>query len=193
MCNPVLAGALATTGGVAMQNNQANAAQKYRNQARQANSERQRMLEQEARGGINEVIAALARPNVNAGVRNTANKMTSNYNQATTPRPAANASAGAPAIIADIAAAVAGQRQAAQMVRNEKLANLNSFTDYLNTTIKPQMADSASNTQMLGSFMQGNNVPLQAELEAANTRGNSPLAQLLIGGGQVATGYGLKK
>ena len=125
-------------------------------------------------------------------MKNSASNMQNSYDAATAMRPAA-AMGGGPALIADVANATAQRQMAKQAAYNSKLADLNSFSDYLGTTIRPKTMDSASNTQMLGGFMQGNNVPLNAELEAANARANSPMAQLLIGGGQLSTGYGLKK
>ena len=196
MCNPMLASMAATAGGVALQSNNANKAAKQRAMYQKQNSERQRILEEDARAGQTALVEALGRANVTGAMQTGANNMQTQYNSATA-APVARApiarTRGAPALIADTANATAQRRSAQQAAYNGKLANLNSFADYLNTTIKPQTMDSASNTQMLGGFMQGNNVPLQAELEAANARANSPLAQLLIGGGQVGMGYNLKK
>ena len=196
MCNPMLASMAATAGGVALQSNNANKAAKQRAMYQKQNSERQRILEEDARAGQTALVEALGRANVTGAMQTGANNMQSQYNSATA-APVARAPMaqlrGAPALVTDTANAVAQQRSAQQAAYNGKLANLNSFADYLNTTIKPKTMDSASNTQMLGGFMQGNNVPLQAELEAANARANSPLAQLLIGGGQVGMGYNLKK
>ena len=176
-----------------MQNNNANKAAKMRAGYQTQNSERQRMLEEEARSGQGALLEALSRATVQGGMKRSANNMQNSYDAATTAPPAAAQNGGGPALIADVANATAQRQVAKQAAYNSKLADLNSFSDYLGTTIKPKTMDSASNTQMLGGFMQGNNVPLSAELEAANARANSPMAQLLIGGGQLSTGYGLKK
>ena len=55
------------------------------------------------------------------------------------------------------------------------------------------MNDSAAVGQMMGNFMKGNDSVLQLELENANQKAYSPMAQLLSTGGQVGTNYGLYK
>ena len=192
----MLASMAATAGGVAMQSNNANKAAQQRAMYQKQNSERQRLLEEDARGGQTALVEALNRANVTGAMQTGANNIQTAYDSATAApvvRSPMAQTRGAPSLIADTANAMAQRRNAGEAAYNKKLANLNSFADYLNTTIKPETMDSASNTQMLGGFMQGNNVPLRAELEAANARANSPLAQLLIGGGQVGMGYNLKK
>ena len=73
-----------------------------------------------------------------------------------------------------------------------KLANLKNVGQYLRGTIDPMLTDSASQIAMNGNFMRGNSSVLGSELEAANQKAYSPMAQLLTGGGQVGMGYGLK-
>ena len=98
---------------------------------------------------------------------------------------------GVPDIVADTQAQEFAAADAFNSQQNQALANLNSFGQYLKETINPALTSSAADTALMGNFMRGNSSVLQSELEAANDKAYSPMAQLLTGAGRTMTGYGL--
>jgi hypothetical protein len=195
MCNPALAiGAAAQVGGLMLQQQAARKAQSARGAALGANTERNTALETEARGAMDSSADEFNRGNFDAGTGAETSRLAGMYDNATSNNvlPTASSS-GAPAIVADTNAAKLAEAEAYGKDLNQKLANLNSFGSYLANTISPKMNDSAAVGQMMGNFMKGNDSVLQLELENANQKAYSPMAQLLTTGGQVGTNYGLYK
>ena len=98
---------------------------------------------------------------------------------------------GVPQIVADTQAEEFAAADAYNAQQNQALANLNSFGQYLKETINPALSQSAADTALMGNFYEGNSAVLQSELQAANDKAYSPMAQLLTGAGRTATSYGL--
>ena len=76
--------------------------------------------------------------------------------------------------------------------QNKAMGKVMSLADHLNNKIQPQLNNSAITAQLMGNFMKGSASALDAELNAANQKAYSPLAQILGEGGKTATAYGLK-
>ena len=105
--------------------------------------------------------------------------------------PNTSAAAGAPAIVQSENDLRMAQAAATKLDLDKGLADLNSVSNYLTTTVNPQLNNSRATTGMTGGFMRGNASVLGTELEAANALANNQLAQLMLAGGQTAMGYGL--
>jgi hypothetical protein len=100
---------------------------------------------------------------------------------------------GVPSIIANAVMTEQANAAAKAASQRAKLAKLNSFSDYLSSTLTPALSSSAMDTQTQGAFMQGSANVLGSELNAANAKAYNPLAQALQLGGQTAVGYGMMK
>jgi len=179
--------------GTALQMRAEKRAQNARNAAVDANIARNRNLEQEAALAIGKSRDEFDRTeSFDPGVENAATELASQYNANTKPMPVNVASkAGVPQIVADTQAQEFAAADAYNAQQNEALANLNSFGQYLKETINPALTQSAADTALMGNFMRGNSSVLQSELQAANDKAYSPMAQLLTGAGRTATSYGL--
>lgn len=192
--SPSLIAGIAMQGlGTLLQMRAARNAENARAAAVSANADRNRRLENEAAASIGVSRDQFDRTeNFDPGMESAASEIASQYNANTTPMPVnVGNRAGVPQIVADAQAAELANAEAFNRQQNEALANLNSFGTYLKQTINPALSQSAADTALVGNFMRGNSNVLQAELEAANSKAYSPMAQLLTGGGRVLTGYGL--
>ena len=179
--------------GTALQMRAANRAKNARNVAMDANIKRNRDLENEAALAIGKSRDEFERTeNFDPGVQNAATELAAQYNANTKPMPVNVATKdGVPQIVADTQAQEFAAADAFNTQQNQALANLNSFGQYLKETINPALTASAADTALMGNFMRGNSSVLQSELEAANDKAYSPMAQLLTGAGRTMTGYGL--
>lgn len=179
--------------GTVLQQRAANRARNARNAAMDANIKRNRDLENEAALAIGKSRDEFDRvENFDPGVQNAATELAAQYNANTKPMPVNVATKdGVPQIVADTQAQEFAAADAFNSQQNQALANLNSFGQYLKETINPALTQSAADTALMGNFMRGNSSVLQSELEAANDKAYSPMAQLLTGAGRTMTGYGL--
>ena len=179
--------------GTVLQQRAANRARNARNAAMDANIKRNRDLENEAALAIGKSRDEFERTeNFDPGVQNAATELAAQYNANTKPMPVNVATKeGVPQIVADTQAQEFAAADAFNSQQNQALANLNSFGQYLKETINPALTQSAADTALMGNFMRGNSSVLQSELEAANDKAYSPMAQLLTGAGRTMTGYGL--
>lgn len=197
MCSPGMVASLAAQGaGIAIQNSAARRAEDARATALDENTKRQRLLEDEARMAMYEPTSAMEKPNFDASIADVGDQLANTYDAATGQAvlPAFSPSSGnSPRIVQDVIDAAVGAAEAKRIEDNQKLAELNSVNQYLRGTIDPMLRDSASVGAMTGNFVRGNSAPLTAELDAANRKGYSPVAQLLIGAGKTGMNYGLKK
>ena len=179
--------------GTVLQQRAANRARNARNAAMDANIKRNRDLENEAALAIGKSRDEFDRvENFDPGVQNAATELAAQYNANTKPMPVSvTTKDGVPQIVADTQAQEFAAADAFNSQQNQALANLNSFGQYLKETINPALTQSAADTALMGNFMRGNSSVLQSELEAANDKAYSPMAQLLTGAGRTMTGYGL--
>lgn len=193
MCNPALAlGIASTVGGVYLQNQAQKKANKARGAAITANNQRNTALEGEAREALDTTLGSFDNNNFTSGQDAEAARLAAMFDAATDANVVSTtAQRGAPSLIQDTNQAELAAATAFGKDQNQKLADLNSFGSFLQSTISPQMNNSAAVGQMMGNFMKGNSSVLQSELEAANQKAYSPMAQLLMAGGQVGTNYGL--
>ena len=168
-------------------------AKNARNAAMDANIKRNRDLENEAALAIGKSRDEFDRvENFDPGVQNAATELAAQYNANTKPMPVSvTTKDGVPSIVSDTQAEEFAAADAFNSQQNQALANLNSFGQYLKETINPALTQSAADTALMGNFMRGNSSVLQSELEAANDKAYSPMAQLLTGAGRTMTGYGL--
>ena len=213
MCSPALLGATGATGaagagagmfaspmagmlmqglGTMLQMQAARKAEAQRAEYLRLNRDRNRKLEDEAALSIGESTESFDREKLDPELQEESSDLAGMYQENTAPIPMpVNNMAGVPRVIAeemtkDFAAANAFNEQ-----QNAALGELNSFGNYLQSTLNPQLAKSAADSGLVGNFMRGNSSVLPAELEAANQMAFSPLAQLLTGAGKTATSYGL--
>ena len=193
MCNPALAAGIASTvGGVYLQNQAQKKANNARGAAITSNNQRNMALEGEARDALNTTLGEFDRTTFDSGTGAETARLAAMFNDATNANQVpTDALKNAPALIQDTNQMEMANAEAFGQNLNQKLADLNSFGSYLANTISSQMNNSAAVGQMMGNFMKGNSSVLQSELEAANQKAYSPMAQLLMAGGQVGTNYGL--
>jgi len=193
MGGAAMAGAVMQGLGTIMQMQAARRAEEARAAALDANTKRNRRLEDEAAASIGSSRDEFNREeNFDPGLAAQAAEMGAQYNANTQPMPInVGSKAGVPQIVQDAQAQEMAAAEAFNQQQNEALANLNSFGSYLKQTINPALSQSASDIGLVGNFMRGNTNVLDAELEEANQKAYSPLAQLLTGGGRVMTNYGL--
>lgn len=189
----LIAGAAMQGLGTLMQMQAAKRATNARNSALAANSKRNRRLEEEAAAAIGTSRDQFDRTeNFDPGVQSAATELANQYNANTKPMPINVATKkGVPQVVADTQAEEFASADAFNAQQNEALANLNSFGQYLKETINPALSQSAADTALMSNFMRGNSDVLQAELQSANDKAYSPMAQLLTGAGRTMTGYGL--
>jgi hypothetical protein len=197
MCEPVLImSTMAQVAGASMQQNAANNAEQAKALAMRNNADRQRGLEDQSRVGVTNSTTEMQRPNFDEGVGEQTNVLSALYDAAVgsgAAQPALSPSSGnAPRVVQDAMTTALSAEANRAAADNMKLANLKNVGQYLRGTIDPMLTDSASQIAMNGNFMRGNSSVLGSELEAANQKAYSPMAQLLTGGGQVGMGYGLK-
>lgn len=192
--SPSLIAGIAMQGlGTLMQMQAARRAENARSAAVNANIQRNRRLENEAAASIGASRDQFDRTeSFDPGVESAATELAGQYNANTRAMPVnVGNQSGVPQIVADAQAAELADAEAFNQQQNDALANLNSFGNFLKQTINPALSQSAADTALVGNFMRGNSNVLQSELEAANSKAYSPMAQLLTGGGRVLTGYGL--
>lgn len=189
----LMAGAAMQGLGTMLQMRAEKNAQNARNAYVDANIARNRKLEQEAALSIGKSRDEFDRTDsFDPGVDNAATELAAEYSENTKPMPVSVVSkSGVPQIVADTQAEEFAAADAFNAQQNEALASLNSFGQYLKETINPALTQSSADTALMGNFMRGNSSVLQSELEAANQKAYSPLAQLLTGAGRTAVGYGL--
>lgn len=195
MCNPALAaGVIAQGAGIAMQDRAYKKARNAREEAFRGEGARQDKYYAEAQGAQDTSRDMFDRGNFDSSVDDETARLASILNNAQRGRSFAPAVKGsAPAIVADAQAAAMADAAAYNTQQNDALAELNALGSYLANYVNPQLSSSANTTQMAGNFMRGSSGALQGELEAANQKAYSPMAQLLMAGGQVGTSYGLAK
>ena len=192
--SPALIAGVAMQGlGTLMQMQAAKRARNARNTALNANTQRNRRLEDEAAASIGTSRDEFKREeSFDPGVENAATQLANQYNANTKAMPVNVATKkGTPAIVADTQAQELASAEAFNQQQNAALGNLNSFGQYLKETINPALSQSSADTMLMSNFMRGNSDVLQSELQAANDKAYSPMAQLLTGAGRTMTGYGL--
>ena len=194
MCNPTMIGVAMSVGGKVMQDKAVRKSKNARNTAINNNSKRQRELEAEARNPINKSTDMFNQDSFDDGNQISQNKFAALYNDTiNTPNYSMPNIGSAPAIVEETLSNEMMKAAAFNKQQGDAKAKLASLGDYLATSVNPQLARSAEKGQMIGNFMQGEGNLLDAELQAANDLAYSPTAQILSGGGQAMTGYGLKK
>lgn len=192
--SPALVAGVAMQGlGTLMQMQAARRATNARNAALDANTQRNRRLEDEAAASIGASRDEFKREeNFDPGVESAASKLADQYNANTTPMAVnVGSKSGVPQIVQDTQNQELAAVEQFNEQQNQALGNLNSFGQYLKETINPALSQSAADTMLMGNFMRGNSDVLQSELQSANDKAYSPMAQLLTGAGQTLTGYGL--
>lgn len=194
MCNPALAlGAIAQGAGIYRQQQAAKKASRARTGAIGREGQRQEGYYKEAQGAQDTSRGMLDRKNFDPAMSDEAIRLAAIFDGMKNTGMAPAVTGSAPQIVKDAQAAALQGAADYNAQQNEALANLNAFGSILANQINPALSSSAAETQMLGNFMRGSSGALQGELQAANELARDPLAQLLIGGGQVATSYGLAK
>lgn len=194
MCNPTLAvGLIAQGAGIYRQNQAAKKASKARAGAIGREGERQEKFFQQAQGAQDASRDMFDRKSFDPAMSDEATRLAAIFDGMKNTGMAPAITGSAPQIVRDAQAAAMQGAADYNTQQNNALANLNAFGSILANQINPALSSSASETQMLGNFMRGSSGALQGELQAANELARDPLAQLLIGGGQVATSYGLAK
>jgi len=193
MCNPLIAGIAAQGAGAIMQNSATRKAENEKARLRQLQSDRNMARETEARDATNASTTMMGRGNFDQGRANAANNLANLFRANTGAAPGMNMSPNAPQIVQDLMAEAFKAAEAKNEEMNVKLANLEGVSDYLKTTINPQLNSSGQVGTMMGSFIRGNAAPYEQELEAANRLAYSPMAQILSGAGRAGMNYGLYK
>ena len=195
MCNPILLGATAQLAGIGMQNRSAQKAQQSRSAYLGDERERQKGFEGAARKSQEAATGMFGRGNFDAGTMGTTQALGDRYaamKSRAMPMKVPT-QGGVPSIIANAVMTEQANAAAKAASQRAKLAKLNSFSDYLSSTLTPALSGSAMDTQTQGAFMQGSANVLGSELNAANAQAYNPLAQALQLGGQTAVGYGMMK
>ena len=196
MCNPTLIASAVAQGAGAMIQAQASRA---RDEARKgyidADLQRRMAKENEARKAIDETTGMFGQDKFNAGMTDQTKRLSALYDDATNRNQISTDPIGVdvPQLIATVNKMEMDKAIADTIQQNKALAELNSFGDFLATKINPKMNESALTSQMMGHFMKGDSNVLATELDAANRKAYSPLAQALMAGGRVGTSYGLMK
>jgi len=193
MCNPLLAGIAAQGAGAVMQNSATRKSESEKARLRQLQSDRNMARETEARDATNASTTMMGRGSFDQGTANSANELANLFRANTGAAPGMNMSPNAPQIVQDLMAEAFKAAEAKNEEMNVKLANLEGVSDYLKTTINPQLNSSGQVGTMMGSFIRGNTAPYEQELEAANRLAYSPMAQVLSGAGRAGMNYGLYK
>ena len=193
MCDPVtLISAGAQVAGAAMQNSASQRAEDRKASLNAKNREANRLLEQEARLAIDNSLNSMSRDNFDAGRGAASDELRAAYDAATSGGVDTRVKAGTPDIVQAAVNKAVDDANAFALAQNKALGELNSLSEYLVTTVNPNLNKSAVTGQLMGNFMQGNSGVLASELDAANRLAYSPLAQLLTLGGQAGVSYGLK-
>ena len=196
MCDPISIASVAAQGVGAMM--QANAG-RQRDEARKgyidADQERRMARENEARGAIDKTTGMFGQDKFGSGMTNETTRLAGLYDDATNRNKMSTlpTGGGVPQLIADTNKMEMDKVLADTIKQNQNLAKLNAFGDFLSNQVNPQMNESALTSQMMGHFIRGDANALETELDAANRKAYSPLAQVLMAGGQVGTNYGLMK
>lgn len=196
MCDPLTLASVAAQGVGAMV--QANAGRR-RDEARKgyidADQQRRIARENEARGAIDKTTGMFGQDQFVPGMSNETTRLATLYDDATNRNIMSTnpSGVGVPQLIADTNKMEMDKAIADTIKQNNNLAKLNSFGDFLSNRINPQMNESALTSQMMGHFIRGDANALETELDAANRKAYSPLAQALMAGGRVGTSYGLMK
>ena len=177
--------------GAVMQNSATRRAENEKAKLRQRQSDRNMARETEARDATAKSTDMLNRNNFDQGAAAAATDLANLFRANTGAAPGSNLRPNAPQIVQDALVEAFKVAEAKNEEMNTKLANLQSVSDYLNTTINPQLNDSAAVGTMMGSFIRGNAAPYEQELEAANRLAYSPMAQILTGAGRAGTQYSL--
>ena len=193
MCNPLMIGLAAQGAGAIMQNSATRRSEGEKARLGQAQSERTRDREKEARDALGVSTTAMDRGNFDQGAAAAATDLANLFRANTGAAPGMNMSPNSPQIVQDAMAEAFKFAEAKNEEANVKLANLQSVNDYLKTTINPQLNKSGQVGTMMGGFIKGNVAPYEQELEAANRLAYSPMAQLLSGAGRAGMNYGLYK
>lgn len=191
MCNPLMISLAAQGAGAVMQNSATRRAENEKAKLRQRQSDRNMARETEARDATAKSTDMLNRNNFDQGAAAAATDLANLFRANTGAAPGSNLRPNAPQIVQDALVEAFKVAEAKNEEMNTKLANLQSVSDYLNTTINPQLNDSAAVGTMMGSFIRGNAAPYEQELEAANRLAYSPMAQILTGAGRAGTQYSL--
>ena len=192
MCNPMLIGAGLMAAGTYSQNRSykkaANARSMYRNNYHALNDK----LMNEASASQKTSQDTMEKPAFDEGVAEQYQKLLEGFTgNDRSVLPTTSVAAGAPAIVQNENDLRMAQAAATKLDLDKGLADLNSVSEYLTTTVNPQLNNSRATTGMTGGFQRGNASVLGTELEAANALANNQLAQIMIAGGQAALGYGL--
>ena len=188
-------GAVAQMVGIGMQNRSAQRAEERRADYLLKERERQKGFEGTARKSQEAVTGMFGRGNFDAGTMGATKALGDRYaamKSKAMPMKVPT-SQGIPSIIANAVMAEQANAVAKAASNRAKLAKLNSFSDYLSSTLTPALTGSAMDTNTQGAFMQGSANVLGSELNAANAQAYDPLAQALQLGGQTAVGHGMMK
>lgn len=191
MCNPLMLSLAAQGAGAVMQNSATRRAENEKARLRQLQSDRNMAREMEARDATNVSTNMMNRGSFDQGTANAATELANLFRANTGAAPGMNMSPNAPQIVKDAMVEAFKAAEAKNEEMNTKLANLESVSDYLKTTINPQLNSSGAVGTMMGSFIRGNAAPYEQELEAANRLAYSPMAQILSGAGRAGTQYSL--
>ena len=191
MCNPLMISLAAQGAGAVMQNSATRRAENEKARLSQLQSDRNMAREKEARDATAKSVAMMNRGNFDQGTAAAATDLANLFRANTGAAPGSNLRPDAPQIVKDAMVEAFKVAEAKNEEMNTKLANLESVSDYLNTTINPQLNDSAAIGTMMGSFIRGNAAPYEQELEAANRLAYSPVAQILSGAGRAGMNYSL--
>lgn len=194
MCDPTLIASIGAQAiGAQVQGNAIKGANADKAILMRQNQERNRQLEDTQRAAIQEATSAADSTAGKPGIEAAAVDLSNILKAAITGGGARTntRTSSAPQIVRDAEAAAA---QAAIMKANQRasaIANLDSTSKYLGTTIAPKIADAAAIGGMTGNFMRGNSAVTDTGLQAAASKAYSPLAQILTGAGQTGMAYGM--
>lgn len=192
MCDPVLIGATLMAAGTAEQNRSSRKAARARSSYKNNYYALNDALMNEAGTAQKTSQDTMEKPAFDEGVAEQYQKLLEGFTgNNRSVLPTTSVAAGAPAIVQNENDLRMAQAAATKLDLDKGLADLNSVSNYLTTTVNPQLNNSRATTGMTGGFQRGNASVLGTELEAANALANNQLAQLMIAGGQTALGYGL--
>jgi len=194
MCNPALAlGVASTVGSALIQDRATKKAESAKRGYINQENVRQKGFESKAQGEIDKSSNMFDRTTFDKGMGDASNRLAQLLMDARIELPNQRIASGTPRIVQQTNEMEMQKATDFANQQNVAMGKVMSLADHLNNKIQPQLNNSAITAQLMGNFMKGSASALDAELNAANQKAYSPLAQILGEGGKTATAYGLYK